>query len=95
MKELGFFRLSWGSFKIMIIDLHLRSLCCILSRNTENQEFIVYIAGQKYWLFEGNVALRGFPQPISDFGFEEDVKKIDAVFVWKYNMKTYFVAGNK
>lgn len=60
-----------------------------------SDRLIVIFRGEKYWEFDGNVALRGSPHPISDFGFDEDVKKIDAVFIWGYNMKTYFVAGTK
>lgn len=39
----------------------------------------------------------GFPKygrNITELGLPADIKKIDAAFVWGYNMKTYFISGD-
>ena len=41
--------------------------------------------------------VHNFPQegkPITELGIGRDIKKIDAVFVWAYNKRTYLVTGN-
>ena len=35
------------------------------------------------------------PRDLSDFGIDSNVTKIDAVFVWGKNQKTYFFAGDQ
>ncbi|KAK6191523.1 hypothetical protein SNE40_003188 [Patella caerulea] len=58
---------------------------------------IVFFAGDKYWVFNANYLVSSFPtegRPITEFGIPPDVKKIDTVFVWGFNNRTYLVSGD-
>ncbi|GFR61642.1 matrix metalloproteinase [Elysia marginata] len=58
---------------------------------------ILFFSGNRYWVFNSNRAAKGTTaqgRPLTDFNIPEDVKKIDAAFVWGYNLRTYLVSGD-
>ncbi|RUS82282.1 hypothetical protein EGW08_009960, partial [Elysia chlorotica] len=58
---------------------------------------ILFFSGNRYWIFNSNHIDKGMTpegRPITDFNIPEDVKKIDAAFVWGYNNRTYLVSGD-
>ncbi|KAK3609338.1 hypothetical protein CHS0354_024880 [Potamilus streckersoni] len=58
---------------------------------------IIFFKGDRYWIFTGNYRVVNFPREgksITDFGIPSDVKKIDAVFVWGFNKRTYLISGD-
>nr|BBE38633.1 matrix metalloproteinase [Pinctada fucata] len=58
---------------------------------------IVFFVGDRYWRFDGNYPVVNTPKkgnPITDFGIPADIKKIDAVFIWGFNQRTYLVSGD-
>lgn len=58
---------------------------------------IMLLSGDRFWVFSGNHMVPNFPKegrPISELGIDKEVKKIDAVFVWAYNKRTYLVTGD-
>ncbi|GAB6029831.1 hypothetical protein CHUAL_005540 [Chamberlinius hualienensis] len=54
---------------------------------------IVFFIGKKYWIFEANHLIEGYPKPLSHLGLPPDIEKIDAAMVWGHNSKTYFFSG--
>lgn len=56
---------------------------------------IMFFSGQRYWTFDGNVLLPGYPRPLTDLGLPADLKRVDATLVWGHNGQTYFFAGNQ
>lgn len=55
------------------------------------------ISGDKFWTFNGNSLIPGHPKtgiPLTELGLPADVKKIDAVFVWGFNNRTYIISGD-
>eukprot|EP00061_Rhincodon_typus_P001410 g14726.t1 len=48
---------------------------------------------RSYWLFSNTQVEEGYPRDISDFGLP--VHRVDAVFVWPHNGKTYFFTGHQ
>ena len=62
-----------------------------------SNSFSLYSKGNRYWLFNGNQIIKpanSDGRPLTDFHIPEDVKKIDAAFVWGYNLRTYLVSGD-
>ncbi|GFO32799.1 matrix metalloproteinase [Plakobranchus ocellatus] len=58
---------------------------------------IIMFSGNRYWMYNANYLTKDSPpegRPITDFNIPDDVKKIDAAFVWGYNMRTYLVSGD-
>lgn len=58
---------------------------------------ILFFSGPRYWVFNSNSIAQGTSsegRPITDFNIPDDVKKIDAAFVWGYNQRTYLVSGD-
>ncbi|XP_076435195.1 matrix metalloproteinase-17-like isoform X2 [Babylonia areolata] len=56
---------------------------------------IIFFSGKRYWLFNANTLLTGFKtegEPLTDFGIPEDVTRIDTVFTWGFNKRTYLVS---
>lgn len=48
-------------------------------------------------MFTSNRVVNGFPvsgRSITDFGIPEDIKKIDAAFIWSFNKRTYLISGD-
>ena len=48
-------------------------------------------------MFNGNNLDTNFTsvgRPLTDFGLPRDLKKVDAVFVWGHNKKTYIISGH-
>ena len=48
-------------------------------------------------MFASNHMVSNFPKEgrlLTELGIGKDVKKIDAVFVWAYNKRTYLVTGD-
>ncbi|ETN65062.1 matrix metalloproteinase [Anopheles darlingi] len=56
---------------------------------------IVLFSGRYYWVFDALNHLLPEVRRITDFGLPEDLKRIDAAFVWPKNDKTYFFAGDQ
>ena len=55
------------------------------------------MTGPRYWLFNGNHLISGFPKegkPLTDLGFPPDIQKVDAAFIWGHNRQTYFISGH-
>ena len=53
--------------------------------------------GNRYYVFTANeldYEFRNNGRPITELGFPADVTRIDAAFVWGYNMKTYLITGD-
>ncbi|CAC5410458.1 MMP17 [Mytilus coruscus] len=58
---------------------------------------ILFFLGDKFWTFNGNSLIPGHPKtgvPLTELGLPADVKKIDAVFVWGFNNRTYIISGD-
>ncbi|XP_013397458.1 matrix metalloproteinase-2 isoform X2 [Lingula anatina] len=58
---------------------------------------LVFFSGNRYYVFNANQLVHGFPEegrPITDYGLPNDIEKIDAVFTWSYNSRTYLITGN-
>lgn len=58
---------------------------------------IVFFKGNRFWVFSGNFLVSNFPKDgrrISELGIDRDVEKIDAVFIWGYNKRTYLVTND-
>ena len=56
-----------------------------------------YFSDDRYFVFNDNHLNPEFHdngRPITELGFPESIKRIDAAFVWKYNKKTYFISGD-
>ncbi|XP_051969151.1 matrix metalloproteinase-17-like [Xyrauchen texanus] len=60
---------------------------------------IIFFIGSQYWVFKDNVALHGYPRPLSDWGLishdGSKVKRVEAVFIWAHNGKTYLFSGGE
>ncbi|KAA0705662.1 Matrix metalloproteinase-25 [Triplophysa tibetana] len=61
--------------------------------------YIVFFVGNKYWLFKNTVSLPGYPRPLADWGLYtssgEVPERVEAVFVWPHNGKTYLFSGGE
>lgn len=66
---------------------------CLLVK--QNEFSLHQLVGNKYWVYDGNYFVENSPRSITDYGFDVDVPKIDAAFVWSKNGKTYLFAGKK
>lgn len=58
---------------------------------------IVFFKGDRYWMFSSNHIVSNFPKEgrrLTELGIDKEVKKIDAVFVWPYNDRTYIISGD-
>ncbi|XP_068100181.1 matrix metalloproteinase-25 [Hyperolius riggenbachi] len=73
------------------LPLDLPRLDAVYER--QNDSKIVFIAGNKFWVFKDTMVEPGYPRFLSDFGLKVD--RIDGAFVWKHNKKTYFFRGDK
>lgn len=54
---------------------------------------IVFFSGNRYWLFEGNRLLPGYPKPLRQLGLPDDLKRIDGAMIWGHNKKAYLFSG--
>lgn len=72
---------------------HVTHIDAIYERPTDGA--IVLFHGNQYWAFDGNDFIDDSPRPISDYGFDENVAKIDAAMVWSKNDRTYLFAGEQ
>lgn len=75
------------------LPAHVTYIDAIYERPTDGA-IIIFNAFQ-YWVFDGNDFIDDSPRSISDYGFDENVTKIDAAMVWSKNGKTYLFAGEK
>lgn len=67
----------------------------VFERPTD-QKIIIFV-GDRYWVYNSNFLVARFPRkgrPITEFGIPQDVKKIDAAFIWSYNSRTYLISGD-
>ncbi|ESP01496.1 hypothetical protein LOTGIDRAFT_82132, partial [Lottia gigantea] len=74
---------------------NLTHIDAVYERPTDGK--IVFFSGDRYWIFNANYLVTSFPtkgRPITDFGIPPDVKKIDTVYVWGFNNRTYLVSGD-
>ncbi|WAR03602.1 MMP16-like protein [Mya arenaria] len=58
---------------------------------------ITFFKGDRFWVFSSNHMVTNFPvegRRITELGVGKNVKKIDAVFTWPYNKRTYLVTGD-
>ncbi|XP_053375435.1 matrix metalloproteinase-2-like [Mercenaria mercenaria] len=58
---------------------------------------IVFFKGDRFWMFSSNHMVSNFPKEgrrLTELGIDKEVKKIDAVYVWAYNKRTYLVTGD-
>lgn len=49
--------------------------------------------GKQFWVFDGYDFIENSPQPISGYGFDESVGKVDAAMTWSKNERTYLFSG--
>lgn len=75
------------------LPAHVTYIDAVYERPTDGS--IILFNGNQYWAFDGNDFVDGSPRPISDYGFNENVTKIDAAMVWSKNGLTYLFAGKK
>lgn len=74
---------------------HVDHIDAVFERRNDGR--IIFFIGDKYWTFHGNNPVAGHPPegvPLTNLGMPADVKKIDAVFVWGFNNRTYVVSGD-
>lgn len=75
------------------LSAHVNHIDAIYERPTDGA--IILFNGNQYWAFDGNNFIDDSPRPISDYGFDENVTKIDAAMVWSKNGRTYLFAGKQ
>eukprot|EP00064_Thunnus_orientalis_P014238 superscaffoldBa00002453_g14280 len=56
---------------------------------------VVFFEGDHYWAISGNTVLRGYPKPLSDFGFSQSVTKIDAAVHVSVTGRTLLFVNNR
>lgn len=54
---------------------------------------IVFFIGKFMYILNGNVNLDSHPVPLTQIGLPESLEKVDAVFRWGWNGKTYIFSG--
>nr|XP_055049815.1 matrix metalloproteinase-25 [Misgurnus anguillicaudatus] len=61
--------------------------------------YIVFFSGNQYWVFKNTVCLPGYPRPLAEWGLHTSLgevpERVDAVFVWPHNGKTYLFSGGE
>ncbi|KAK5850778.1 hypothetical protein PBY51_001625 [Eleginops maclovinus] len=69
----------------------------VYERKSDNG--IIFFIGPQYWVFKDNVALTGYPRPLSDWGMKTisgaSVERVDAAFIWAHNGKTYLFSDGE
>uniref|UniRef100_A0A1S4M2M4 Matrix metalloproteinase, putative n=1 Tax=Ixodes scapularis TaxID=6945 RepID=A0A1S4M2M4_IXOSC len=80
-------RVFWYNF-----PKNLEKIDAVYERPDQN---IAFFSGKKYWLFNGNRPLPGYPRPLTDLGLPATLTHLDAALVWGHNGKTYFFSGDK
>jgi len=60
-----------------------------------NKDTIVFFKGRQFWEFRANYVLPGYPKDISTLGLPDEVKQVDAAFVWAWNTKPYLFSGKR
>lgn len=53
------------------------------------------LKGKNYWVYDGYSSIENSPRPISEYGFGENVEKVDAAMVWSKNGHTYLFSGSE
>ncbi|XP_072434330.1 macrophage metalloelastase-like [Chiloscyllium punctatum] len=61
------------------------------SRSPQRRNDVVFFTGHQYWRFTGDVLKPGFPKNISELGFPDSVKQIDAAMRVKLHQIMFFV----
>ncbi|XP_048508022.1 72 kDa type IV collagenase-like isoform X1 [Athalia rosae] len=56
---------------------------------------IILYSGNQYWIHDGYSLIEGSPRPLTDYGIDEAVDRIDAVQVWGKNDEIYLYRGEK
>ncbi|XP_058627285.1 matrix metalloproteinase-25 [Onychostoma macrolepis] len=60
---------------------------------------IVFFIGNQYWVFRDTVSLPGYPRPLSELGLCTSAgglpERVEAVFVWPHNGKTYLFSDGE
>ncbi|XP_052468081.1 matrix metalloproteinase-25-like [Carassius gibelio] len=69
----------------------------VYERQTDSR--IIFFIGSQYWVFKDNMAMSGYPRPLSDWGLishdGSEVRRVDAAFIWAHNGKTYIFSGGE
>lgn len=53
------------------------------------------LTGNQYWVFDGFQFIENSPRPITDYGLNKNISKIDAALVWSKNDRTYLFTGTE
>ncbi|XP_043548685.1 stromelysin-2-like isoform X2 [Chiloscyllium plagiosum] len=61
------------------------------SRSPQRRNDVVFFTGHQYWHYTGDVLKPGFPKNISELGFPDTVKQIDAAMRVKLHWIMFFV----
>ncbi|XP_016397152.1 matrix metalloproteinase-25-like isoform X1 [Sinocyclocheilus rhinocerous] len=60
---------------------------------------ILFFIGNQYWVFRDTVSLPEYPRPLSEWGLRTSAgglpERVEAVFVWPHNGKTYLFSGGE
>ncbi|XP_066498309.1 matrix metalloproteinase-25 [Hoplias malabaricus] len=60
---------------------------------------IVFFIGDRYWVFEDRTCLPEYPQPLAQWKLQnsagEAPLRVDAVFIWPHNGRTYVFSGGE
>lgn len=75
------------------LPAHVSHIDAIYERPADGA--IILFNGAQYWTFDGNDFIDDSPRPISDYGFDANITKVDAAMVWSKNGRTYLFAGEK
>ncbi|CAL8266910.1 unnamed protein product [Merluccius merluccius] len=63
---------------------------------SKQSDRVYLFKGDHYWAVRGNTILRGYPKPLTKFGFPSAVRKVDAaVHVTRGGRRTLFFVGNR
>ncbi|XP_052468079.1 matrix metalloproteinase-25-like [Carassius gibelio] len=95
---------SLGSFEPVLIKNFwfglppgTNKIDAVYERQTDSR--IIFFIGSQYWVFKDNMAMSGYPRPLSDWGLishdGSEVRRVDAAFIWAHNGKTYIFSGGE
>ncbi|XP_060681768.1 stromelysin-1-like [Hemiscyllium ocellatum] len=92
----GFYKTA-GSSKIIPVDSTWPSIPSNIdaaveySRDPHRRNNVVFFTGHRYWHFTGKLLKPGFPKNISELGFPDSVKQIDAALRVNLDRIIFFV----
>ncbi|XP_031623107.1 matrix metalloproteinase-2-like [Contarinia nasturtii] len=74
------------------IPSNVRRIDAAYERKTDGA--IILFGGHKYYIYDGYDLIENSPRPIIEFGFDNNINKVDAVMIWSKNSQTYLFSGN-